>query len=106
MADDSGRGRGGADHRATSPGSPFPAIRLLAVSGSLRATSSNTACLRAAAHLAPGDIEVYLYEGLAVLSHYNPDLDGFGGGAAPPEVAAPGVPRATGRAPLVSALVP
>jgi NAD(P)H-dependent FMN reductase len=50
-------------------------IRLLAVSGSLRATSSNTALLRAAVKLAPENLEIELYEGLGNLPHFNPDLE-------------------------------
>ena len=50
-------------------------MRILAISGSLRATSSNTALLLAAARLAPADMEVVLYDGLAALPHFNPDLD-------------------------------
>ena len=50
-------------------------IRILAVSGSLRAASSNTALLRTARALAPENVEVVLYEGLAALPHFNPDLD-------------------------------
>jgi chromate reductase, NAD(P)H dehydrogenase (quinone) len=50
-------------------------MRILAISGSLRATSSNTALLRAAARLAPAGTEVVLYDGLAALPHFNPDLD-------------------------------
>jgi chromate reductase, NAD(P)H dehydrogenase (quinone) len=51
-------------------------MRILAISGSLRAVSSNTALLRAAAALAPEGVEVALYEGLGDLPHFNPDLDG------------------------------
>ncbi|MCA1728107.1 MAG: NAD(P)H-dependent oxidoreductase [Actinobacteria bacterium] len=61
-------------------------VRLLAISGSLRKASSNTALLRAASTLAPEGIEVVLYEGLAKLPHFNPDLDDFDGVNAPPEV--------------------
>ena len=61
--------------------------RIVAIYGSLRAASSNTALLRAARVLAPEGVEVALYEGLAGLPHFNPDLDDFGGEAAPPEVA-------------------
>jgi chromate reductase, NAD(P)H dehydrogenase (quinone) len=50
-------------------------FRLLAISGSLRAVSSNTALLRAAALLAPEGMEVRLYGGLADLPHFNPDLE-------------------------------
>jgi chromate reductase, NAD(P)H dehydrogenase (quinone) len=50
-------------------------MRLLAISGSLRAGSSNTALLEAARLVAPRDVEVVLYEGLAELPAFNPDLD-------------------------------
>lgn len=61
-------------------------IRILAVSGSLRSASSNTALLRAVARLAPDNVEVHLFQGLAELPHFNPDLDDFDGGVAPPTV--------------------
>jgi chromate reductase, NAD(P)H dehydrogenase (quinone) len=48
---------------------------MLAVSGSLRAGSSNTAVLEAIAALAPADVSVEIYSGLADLPHFNPDLD-------------------------------
>src|ERR1700757_1700396 len=51
-------------------------MRILAISGSLRSTSSNTAVLRAAQTLAPPGVEIILYEGLGALPHFNPDLDG------------------------------
>jgi chromate reductase, NAD(P)H dehydrogenase (quinone) len=51
-------------------------MRILAISGSLRARSSNTAALAAAALLAPPGVEIVLYEGLGSLPHFNPDLDG------------------------------
>ena len=51
-------------------------MRILAISGSLRASSSNTALLLAAAALAPQGMEVSLYDGLGDLPHFNPDLDG------------------------------
>ena len=50
-------------------------MRILAVSGSLRAASSNTTVLQAAVALAPQGVEITLYEGLADLPHFNPDLD-------------------------------
>jgi NAD(P)H-dependent FMN reductase len=50
-------------------------MRILAISGSLRASSSNTALLRAASALAPPGVEVTLYDGLGGLPHFNPDLD-------------------------------
>jgi NAD(P)H-dependent FMN reductase len=51
-------------------------MRILAISGSLRANSSNTAVLRAMARLAPDGVEVALFDGLAGLPFFNPDLDG------------------------------
>jgi NAD(P)H-dependent FMN reductase len=59
---------------------------ILAISGSLRARSSNTEILRAVAALAPNNVTVSLYEGLADLPHFNPDLD-QGGSIAAPSVA-------------------
>lgn len=53
----------------------MPAIRLLAISGSLRKASTNTALLGAASLLAPEEMTVELYDGLAALPHFNPDLD-------------------------------
>ncbi len=50
-------------------------IRLLAISGSLRARSSNTEALRAMALLAPPSVTIRMYEGLATLPAFNPDLD-------------------------------
>lgn len=50
-------------------------IRILAISGSLRAASSNTILLRAATKLAPEGIEIALYGGLGDLPHFNPDLE-------------------------------
>jgi NAD(P)H-dependent FMN reductase len=50
-------------------------LQILAISGSLRAASSNTALLRAASLLARDGVEVRLYEGLAQLPPFNPDLD-------------------------------
>jgi chromate reductase len=50
-------------------------MRLLAISGSLRAGSSNTTLLEAARLVAPSDLELVLYDGLAELPAFNPDLD-------------------------------
>jgi NAD(P)H-dependent FMN reductase len=57
-------------------------MRILAVSGSLRAGSSNLALLRAAAAIAPDGMDVVFYDGVGTLPHFNPDLDGEG--AVPP----------------------
>ena len=48
---------------------------ILAVSGSLRANSSNTAVLHAAVSLAPPGVEIILYDGVSRLPHFSPDLD-------------------------------
>ena len=53
----------------------LPRTRLLAISGSLRAKSSNTAALSAVLRLAPESVDVTLYDGLADLPHFNPDPD-------------------------------
>ncbi len=50
-------------------------MRVLAISGSLRAASYNTALLRAAAELAPTGVEFELYDGLESLPPYNEDRD-------------------------------
>jgi NAD(P)H-dependent FMN reductase len=50
-------------------------LRILAISGSLRAQSSNTSLLRLASSVAPDDVIVDLYDGLATLPHFNPDDD-------------------------------
>ena len=50
-------------------------MRILAISGSLRAASHNTALLRAAAEHAPEGVEIELYEGLGLLPPYNEDRD-------------------------------
>lgn len=50
-------------------------IRVLAISGSLRRASSNSALVNAAAQLAPPGIEVTIYDELDRLPAFNPDLD-------------------------------
>lgn len=50
-------------------------IKILTISGSLRANSSNTAILRAITKIVPENIEIKLYEGMGELPHFNPDLD-------------------------------
>ncbi|HVP85303.1 MAG TPA: NADPH-dependent FMN reductase [Rhizomicrobium sp.] len=50
-------------------------MRLLAISGSLRAASSNTTLLKAAQLVAPQGMEIELYDGLGSLPHFNSDLD-------------------------------
>lgn len=51
-------------------------MRILAVSGSLRAGSSNTRVIKALRLLAPPGVEVAVFEGLGGLPHFNPDLEG------------------------------
>lgn len=49
--------------------------QILAISGSLRDASTNTAALRTAVALAPEGTTVTLFEGLKTLPHFNPDND-------------------------------
>jgi chromate reductase len=53
-------------------------MKILAISGSVRRESYNTALARAAAELAPEGVEVELYDGLARLPAYDQDLDESG----------------------------
>ena len=53
----------------------LPPSRILLVSGSTRAASTNTALLRTAAADAPDGIEAELYAGMTSLPHFNPDDD-------------------------------
>jgi len=50
-------------------------VKILAISGSLRAESYNTALVRAARDIAPVGVDVEVYEGLASLPPYDQDLD-------------------------------
>jgi chromate reductase, NAD(P)H dehydrogenase (quinone) len=52
-----------------------PPIRVLAISGSLRKASTNTAALEALARLAPEGVRVLIYQELAALPPFNPDED-------------------------------
>ena len=54
-------------------------MNVLALSGSLRAASLNSALLRACARLAPAGLRVQVYAGVGALPLFNPDLE-----AAPP----------------------
>jgi chromate reductase, NAD(P)H dehydrogenase (quinone) len=51
-------------------------VRILLVSGSTRAGSSNTAALRTVRAVAPDGVSAVLYEGLSELPAFNPDDDG------------------------------
>ena len=61
-------------------------LNVLAISGSLRADSSNARLLRSAAAVAPDGMQLTFYEGLGALPHFNLDLDGAG--ALPPPAVA------------------
>jgi len=50
-------------------------MRILAISGSLRAASSNTRLIEALTLVAPEGMTVAVYGGLNDLPHFNPDLD-------------------------------
>jgi NAD(P)H-dependent FMN reductase len=60
--------------------------RIVGLSGSLRAQSSNAALVRAAFALVPSGIETVLFEGIGNLPPFNPDLDQEGD-VPPPAVA-------------------
>jgi NAD(P)H-dependent FMN reductase len=51
-------------------------MRILAISGSLRAASANTRLIEAFVLVASADTEVVVWRGLGDLPHFNPDLDG------------------------------
>jgi chromate reductase, NAD(P)H dehydrogenase (quinone) len=67
-------------------------VRVLAISGSLRRDSHNTALLRAAAERAPAGVELELWHGLKAVPPYDEDDDhpsrGAGGDLAPAAVTA------------------
>jgi chromate reductase, NAD(P)H dehydrogenase (quinone) len=50
-------------------------MRIFAISGSLRAASSNTVLIRAVSALAPDSVEVDIYDDLAAVPPFNPDID-------------------------------
>jgi NAD(P)H-dependent FMN reductase len=50
-------------------------MKILALSGSLRAASENTRLLRALARLAPAKMQVIVYSGLGELPLFNPDFE-------------------------------
>lgn len=50
-------------------------MNILAISGSLRADSSNTRLLRAAAGLTPPGVSITLYDGLDTLPFFSPERD-------------------------------
>lgn len=50
-------------------------LKLLAISGSLRQKSSNTALMNAIIALSPESMKFTIYDGLGELPHFNPDID-------------------------------
>jgi len=52
-----------------------PVVRVIAISGSLRSASSNSALVQAAVRLAPAAVELSIYRELADIPPFNPDLD-------------------------------
>jgi len=58
-------------------------VRILAISGSLRRASSNSALVNAALRVAPDVVHVSVFHGLADLPPFNPDLESDG---APEEI--------------------
>jgi len=59
-------------------------MQILAISGSVRAASTNARVLEAAARLASASVDVVLYDGLETLPYFNPDVEARG---LPPPVA-------------------
>ncbi|AOP33831.1 flavoprotein [Leptospira tipperaryensis] len=51
-------------------------MKVLAISGSLRFQSTNSALLRAITKVAPSEMEIITYEELGELPHFSPDIDG------------------------------
>src|ERR1700732_3310144 len=51
-------------------------MKIIAISGSLRATSLNTAVLHAASRLAPAGVKIEPFEGIGNLPFFNSDLEG------------------------------
>jgi chromate reductase, NAD(P)H dehydrogenase (quinone) len=50
-------------------------MQILAISGSLRANSSNTAILKALVGLVPDGVSISMYKGIGDLPHFNPEID-------------------------------
>ena len=49
-------------------------ITIIAISGSLKLTSSNTAILNATAKIAPQNVAIEIFEGIDLLPHFNPEI--------------------------------
>ena len=50
-------------------------INIIAISGSLRPNSSNSTIINIIAGMAPSEVNIVTYGGLADLPHFNPELD-------------------------------
>ena len=50
-------------------------VKIVAVSGSLRAASSNTSVLRALSNMAPNNVTIAIYNGLDALPFFSPERD-------------------------------
>ena len=53
-------------------------MRILGICGSLQRKSGNMTLLNIAAATTPPDVEVVLFDGLAALPHFNPDIEASG----------------------------
>ncbi len=71
----SGPARPAAVEMHTAGDGVRPPASILAISGSLRAQSSNAAVLQAVRLLAPQHVHVTLFSALDSIPHFNPDLD-------------------------------
>ena len=69
------RRQGGPPHGEPRAAERGVAMRILGISGSLRAGSYNTNLLRAAAEAAPAGVELVVWEGLREIPPYDADLD-------------------------------
>lgn len=49
-------------------------MNILAISGSIRAGSSNTAIIKAIQSIAPADVHITLYEALSTIPHFDPGI--------------------------------
>jgi NAD(P)H-dependent FMN reductase len=50
-------------------------MKIIGISGSLKAASVNTAILRAMADICPSDCSFTIWDGLGALPHFSPDID-------------------------------
>lgn len=66
------------------PGPGPKSLKLLAISGSARQLSTNTALLKVLADVAPAGVEVTVFDGIGALPVFSPDREGP---QTPPEVA-------------------